>query len=175
MATLIKKFSLVQYIGSTPLTLANLPSGVKSAIRRITQPNAGGTAYASFNPASGVNALTTAAAPTATAVQVFIIETVSASPSVNLGPDWSFAPNKLLLTLGINQTAATNTITLGAEDAGSYVIESSTGLSGLSYTKNGVPQTALSTTVAVALAADDIFGFTATTGSVPGTLILNRQ
>lgn len=179
MAVLTKKFSLVFYIGTSPLTLSNLSSGVKTAIKRITQPNAGGTAYASFNPASGVNSLTTAAAATSSLVQQFIVETVSASPSVDLGASWAFAPPnvaKLVFTIPANGTNYyTDAVTILSADAGTYTIESLVGVTIDNYLRNSTTIVAPGVGATVALAAGDTLRFTASTGSTAGVITLTKQ
>ena len=178
MADLIisKKLTQVLYVGAAPLTLSALPSGVRAAIKLIRQVNSGGTGYVSFNPASGVNSLTTAPAKTDTSVAQFIIETISSTPSVNLGPDWALgiaaSASRLLLTVVANQTAQNNTFTVASGDEGSYLIESTTGLASPAYAKNGTAVTTLSTMVPVVLAIGDTFSLTSTTN---GTLTLIKQ
>ena len=122
-----KKLTQALYVGASPLTLANLPANVKAAIKLIRQVNAGGTGYASFNPAAGVNSLTTAPAPTGSLVGQYIIETISASPNVSL-PDFepvAGVTGRLIATFPAGQTAITVPMPLVfADEAGTYALDS---------------------------------------------------
>ena len=91
MALLTKKITQVLYVGTSSLALATLPTAGKSALKFIRQVNPAGTGYGSFNPLSGVNALTTAPGATASLLGQYIVETLSATPNVDLGPAFAFA------------------------------------------------------------------------------------
>jgi hypothetical protein len=182
MAILSKKLTQVLYLGVTDLPLANLPAGVKSAIKSIRQVNSAGTGYVSHNPASGVNALTTAVAPTAALVSQYIVETISGTPNVDLGADFGVVvarPVRLVATFDQGLTARPLPLkVLSAAEAGTYVLDAAypvTGLTNLSYQKNGTA-VSLSTTVGVALNTTDTLTITGTTqAGTQGQLVLIKQ
>lgn len=169
---------LVPFIGASPasiaaqswFTAANVNIGRPSANRAGYVKNLGGSSqsfafFTQFIPS-----------PVGGVPEAYIFEVLQsfAIDSTLFGAP-VLAPSRLLFTLAPNQTAQVNAFTIATGDDGSYLIENSAGLTSLSYTKNGTALTTLSTTVPVALAVGDVFGLTATTSTITGTLGLIKQ